>query len=355
MADFYFERTQFDALWQRIEAGENIIFLGPRRMGKTLMCRHLVRHAQNLGWLAKVIDISGCRDEEHMVRTIESNTADFVSKAKQWLRRTKINIAGVSVEIAALPWEERGQALCADFAAHRKGALLILDEAPILLNNLLKTEHARGARFAQMLRNWRQSAPNLRWLMAGSIGLHTLAQHHKITTTINDLVPFALDALSAAEVPLFLKAYCAHRGITISDTVIAYLMQKITWHVPHHYIELINAICNASASKLLTDTAQIDLGFDALLRQRGSFLDHWNDRLDVHGLAIAKQLRKLLRSIAQHQDGVTLALLGRSDDAQLQHYLNLLEDEGYLARITRDRQMAYVFRSALLRQWWLLQ
>jgi hypothetical protein len=30
MADFYFERTQFGELWQRIKAGENIIFLGPR-------------------------------------------------------------------------------------------------------------------------------------------------------------------------------------------------------------------------------------------------------------------------------------------------------------------------------------
>lgn len=355
MTEFYFGREFEQAHAMRLLQSHNdILLVGPRRIGKTTLCRHLVAQVKQAGWKAALVDIAGCSDEEEVMRMIEAQTNSWWDGLKDLWQRSDINFGDWNARTDALPWAARGRARCQALAQHKRGALLILDEAPVFLKRLLDADRDRGERWAHALRSWRQQAPGMRFVLAGSIGLNTLAERHRITTSINDLTPLELGAFDDQQADAFLLAYAAHWRFELTDAARAQLMQVIGWHVPKHHIELISAAQQASRSNNLTEAAQIDAGLAALLRHHGSFLVHWRDRLDDYGSNDARKLRDLLTRIAQVPQGVAAGSLGPDDGTQ-RYFLNLLEDEGYLARIEKPGGRHFAFRSALVRAWWMQQ
>jgi uncharacterized protein len=223
----------------------------------------------------------------------------------------------------------------------------------MFLQRLLAHDAKAGARWLHALRDWRESAPHLRVVLAGSIGLNTLAARYQLTTAINNLKPFHLEAFTEADTPAMLAAMAEHKKVVLLDAAQSHLMATVGWHVPHYYDELIDAACQSARAQRLESAAHIEAGLNLLLSTPGSFLTHWHDRLNDHGNAEADAMRKLLRQIAPDPHGKTRASLGPIKATAIDHHLQLLIDEGYIATIGQGPEQRLQFRSGVVRAWWL--
>lgn len=355
MSNFFYGRSwEIEACWLLLTQGSNLLILGPRRIGKTQLCRRLLERAEGLKWRTAYVDIAGCLDETSVVDKIESSTDTLTQKMGAIAQRVDFNVANIgSAKLNLLPWEQRGLARFQQLAAANAPALLVIDEGPVFLQRLLARDSNAGARWLHAMRDWRESAPHLRVVMAGSIGLHTLAGRYQLTTAINNLKPFPLEAFSSADTPALLAAMAAHKSLQLSPEAVLRLMQLVGWHVPHYYDELIDAAWQCARQTQLDSAAQIDAGLQRMLSNPGSFLKHWHDRLIDHGSAEADAMRKLLHRIALDASGQTRLSLGQVRNKTIDHYLQLLIDEGYLAQSGEGSTQRFQFRSPVVRAWWL--
>jgi uncharacterized protein len=354
MTAFYFGRDyEINECWRLLTQGRKLLLLGPRRIGKTQLCHQLRARAEQANWPHFFVDIGGCEDEEQVVSLIEQETSNWWQKSVSLLHRSNIKIENVGeMQVQALSWEQRGLARFKNLAAENKPALLVLDEVPVFLQRLLRDNVKRAERWLQAFRSWQQDADHLRLIVAGSIGLNTLTQRHRLTTGINNLLTFTLEAFSDNDAVSLIQALAKHKGRAIAPAAQTRLMEIVGWHVPYYYDELIEASLQARKTAALNDANDVDAGLERLLANAGSFLSHWHDRLSDHGHAEADQLRKMLSRIARAETGCDRATLGGVRDEQIDYFLSLLGDEGYTATSPTNPQI-FVFRSGLVRQWWL--
>lgn len=355
MSDFFYGRNwEIDECWRLLAQGSNLLILGPRRIGKTQLCRRLLERAEGLRWRTAFVDISACEDETGVVERIEGATDTIWQKLGAFVERLDVNVDGMgSAKLKALTWEQRGLARFQQLANVKEPALLVIDESPVFLQRLLARDIKAGARWLHAMRDWRESSPHLRVVMAGSIGLHTLAGRYQLTTAINNLKTFELEAFSSEDTPSLLEAMASHKRLRLSVDASKHLMQLVGWHVPHYYDELIDAACQSARAKQLDSAAQIDAGLERMLTNPGSFLKHWHDRLSDHGKAEAEAMRKLLHQLASDAAGQTRLSLGQVKNQTIDHHLQLLVDEGYLATTGTGASQHYLFRSGVVRTWWL--
>jgi uncharacterized protein len=354
MSDFFYGRTwEIEQCWNLLMQDKNLLILGPRRIGKTRLCRRLLERADSKKWRTAYVDIAGCADETTVVEKIESATNSIWQTMAAFAKRLDVAIDGTTAKLNALSWQQRGLARFQQLANASEPALLVIDEGPMFLQRLLAHDAKCGARWLHTLREWRESAPHLRVVLAGSIGLNTLAARYQLTTAINNLKHFHLEAFTEAETPALLTAMAAHKNVVLEAEAQTHLMTTVGWHVPHYYDELIDAACQSARSQRLDSPVHIDAGLQLLLSNPGSFLTHWHDRLIDHGKAEADAMRKLLRQIAPDPKGKTRASLGPIKAAAINHHLQLLVDEGYLAATGLGPEQRLQFRSGVVRAWWL--
>ena len=231
----------------------------------------MLERAERQKWRTAFVDISGCEDETSVVDKIESATNTLLQKIGAFAGRLDVNVEGVgAIKVSSLSWEERGLARFQQLASESQKALIVIDEGPVFLQRLLARDEKAGARWLHAMRDWRESAPHLRVVMAGSIGLNTLAGRFQLTTAINNLKRFHLEAFGSAQTPEMLIAMAAFKGVHFGEGIIDHLMRIVGWHVPHYYDELIEAAKQSARSNQLQTTAQIDAGLARLLNDPGS-------------------------------------------------------------------------------------
>jgi uncharacterized protein len=244
----------------------------------------------------------------------------------------------------------------------------MLDEVPVFLMRLLKSDptEERARQFLATFRTLRQGnadqeADAVHWILAGSIGLDTLARRYRMTTEINDLQPFELGPFTPEMADEFLRAMGVTEGLELQPDVRSRICEKAEWLIPHHLHVLFNGLrdrCEDARSGATVDL--VDAAFEALLGHAyRSYFDPWYVRLtDELGPPEDGYARRLLSVAARDTRGALLSALSQSlareiPDANARReallwLLDALARDGYLVK-ERDR---WRFRSPLLREYW---
>lgn len=376
--DLYGRDYELARLWEKLEQGEHILMLAPRRVGKTSLMQEL-RRAPRKNWDVVYIDVEdGDSPADCMAAILAALAADpqyqshfksfpFPNAVKEVLGHlSAVRVGTLRVELKGAMGREWGQA--ADQLQARltslpdsgRHLLIIIDELPFLLSRLLGAED--GKRNAELLlsrlRHWRQ-APELRGrfhtLVGGSIGLEGVLRRAHLSGSINDLVPFHLDSWDRATATEFLKRLEGDRGFRLDDGSIAQVLDLLHDPVPYHVQLFFGALCDAcrsEASRLSPEVIERCFAERLTGASGAAYLDHYAVRLarafdeDEHETA-----RDILNRVCRRKDGAVLAafedLIQRSEQTFLS-VLRDLEADGYLDR-DADRLK---FRSNLLREWW---
>lgn len=383
--DFFDRDEECGRIWRRLET-DHVLLPSPRRVGKTSILRRLQRDARAHGFAGAVfVDVGGAQSEDEFVDRLIRRLAEDPATAPA-LRTQKrgpfarllgrvqaLSAAGLGVQLAAgerTSWQETGRSAALALRATGRRWLILLDELGVVVQGLLRRDPGgqRARTFLQWLRNdVRQDRPDpgasgeLRFVVASSIGLPTLADLHRLSDTINDLHPQPVDAFAPDVADRFLGELAEPRRMTLEPAVRARIREHVGWTIPYFLQAFFAELAQRCGDASRPTTADVDAVFDELLsvHRRGVYFDWWSQRLDEElGRPRADWAKAMLSASARTAEGCSRSMLEQSITGlvrdpeyrswALQRLPELLESDGYWV-LDGGR---YRFRSGLLRAFW---
>lgn len=386
-SDFYNREAELIDLWRKLET-DHVLLLAPRRVGKTsLMYKLMAEAPQRPDTYAIYLSVPDIDTElefvERLYRAVLESPQASSRLGRVWdaLKSSSIGKFFNRIESVGIPelfevgwreakpedWETLGRELINALRKLEGRWLILVDELPVFVLNLIKQDPtaARARTFLYWLRQMRQMPPpegeRLRFLLAGSIGLDTVASRYRMGDTINDLTIKTLGAFSPETADRFLAVLGNDYGLNLSPEVRQRICERAEWLIPY-YLQLffggLLEIC--SDERAVPSVAMVDEVFEVLLSHgRRSYFDYWHQRLTEElGTPQDEWASALLNTCSRDATGVTrqtfAATLSRyiSDTNQRDETLNWLIDvligDGYLV----ETEGRYRFRSSLLREFW---
>lgn len=374
-----------------ILANDDILLLGPRRIGKTSICRAVMKLVQANDWRAIEINVASCQDERGFLDKLNGalmpELASLGSKVGSAItgafggivnRIKSIKVAGtVGVELggpAFEEWTEVGSDVLKLIGQVEQRWLIYVDELPIMLFNIIRNDQANGVqrvrRFLDWFRNDVRALPAthaVRWLVSGSVGLDTLVQQHGMADTINSLNHQSLAPFSTNVATDMLATLARDYHIALEAADARAIVDAIQWPQPyylqiafHHLRDLV------LSHPAIAPAGLIGLAIDKMV-QPGSDNDfhHWEKRLEQQlsrsDAAHAQALLKLVaRDPAGAQPEILLdALAARMPQASPEQarsaFINLrdiLQRDAYWWADDGSGIRRYRFRLEPLRRWW---
>lgn len=373
--DFFNRVNEIEAFWRDLET-DNLLLLAPRRVGKTSLMRKMEENAGEHGFSPVFVDVSDCADELRFVERLyvsilETNAGDRLwNRVKEsWLGQTiqrvqKIGGAGFSVEFRAndAAWSRLGEEL-ADALSRLDGRWLIqIDELPVFVLKLLNqgeaAQRARVREFLYWLRRLRLEHGNVRWMLAGSIGLDTVTTRLNMADSINDLRIGALGAFDETTADDLLGALAEAYEKVLTPVVRKHVIVRAGWPAPY-YLQLIFHEIRDVEGRITK--ADVDRAIEGLLGPKHrNYFDYWRQRLyEELGRTDAELAVAVLNAACREPAGVTRTALNHSlasaiseaeaREEKLRYLLDVLHNDGYLVEVRGRRH----FQFPLLRDYWL--
>ncbi|MFJ4999766.1 hypothetical protein ACIP5T_16565 [Microbacterium sp. NPDC088619] len=348
----------------RLLNGENLLLTDPRRMGKTQWLRHLER--TTVAFTPVFINYESARTSDELFE----KTADalvhaarlpkrFLDGLLQFLKPIEgASAMGVSLDLrVGGTAAQRLQNLITtlnDETASDSGrpVLLLIDELPLAIRNITENQSPEEARIVlQTLRALRSSAPNVRWILCGSIGLHHVVTQCGATKgDFNDLQSIPLGPLEKTEADelserLLLGAGC----VSPSPAAIAELRERCG-RIPFLMHKIAQMIGERSTSEATPDLI-VDV-FQGFLddRDESGAVTHFVERFDVNYGEDRDEAMGILDRVAMDESVVVTQILnhesGRNARARL---IDLLVDDHYLI----ESSGVLTWRYPVLKRIWL--
>jgi hypothetical protein len=286
---------------------------------------------------------------------------------ESWLGRTisRVKKAGAGVfsiefEPGNMDWARMGEELAEALEGLDGRTLIQVDELPVfvlkLLNREDETEQGRIREFLYWLRRLRQAYPRVRWMLAGSIGLDTVASRLNIADSINDLAIETLGAFDVETSHALLRELAKTYNVELADGVRRHILVRVGWPIPHYLQLIFHKLRDCKKPQ----NADVDAAVDTLLdaHHKGVF-DYWRQRLrDEMGRPDADHAASLLNSACRTPTGVRRSSFQQAltraipdpdlREEKLRYVLDVLENDGYLV----EHEKSWMFRSPLLREYW---
>jgi hypothetical protein len=386
-SDFYDREVELADLWRKLET-DHVLLLAPRRVGKTsLMYKLLDEAADKPDTYALYLSVPDIDTEiefiERLYRTVIESPQAGSRLSRIWdnIKSSSVGKFFGRIESIGIPelfeigwreakkeeWETLGRELINALRKLDGRWLIMVDELPVFVLNLIRRDQnaARARTFLYWLRQMRQMPPpegeRLRFLLAGSIGLDTVASRYRIGDTVNDLAIKTLGTFTPETANRFLEALGEDYGLDLSPEVRSRICERAEWLIPY-YLQLffggLLEIC--SDERAVPSVAMVDEVFEVLLSHgRKSYFDYWHQRLTEElGAPQDGWARALLNVCSMDANGAARQTLSArlstqiSDanerDETLNWLIDVLVGDGYLV----EEQDRYRFRSSLLREFW---
>ncbi|MCK9388550.1 MAG: ATP-binding protein [Sulfuritalea sp.] len=391
----FFGRDVDVARLRDILANDDILLLGPRRIGKTSVARAIMAQVRAEGWRAIEINVASSLDERGFLDKLESalkpelgtiagKTMDALSEAFSTLGgrikslKIPVGAGSVGVELGNADAEDWTKVACDALrliAQVEEPWLIYVDELPILLFNIIRNDAQSGVqrvrRFLDWFRNDVRALPNarkVRWLVSGSIGLDTLVQEHGMADTINSMKHQGLEAFKDEMAIAMLAKLAVRYEIDLSVADASSIVAAVQWPQPYYLQSAFHHLRDFMASNSTASPASlIEQAIDRLV-QPGADNDfhHWAGRLSVQLCrADADHALALLNLAARDPGGARaenlLAVLeGRMTNVAAEEarrtfirLRDILQRDAYWWPDDSSGVRRYRFRLEPLRRWWL--
>lgn len=377
--DFFDREKEQRLVWSKLETN-NLLLLAPRRVGKTSLMLRFKKDATVHGYRClffsvedigdetvfvrkfyeKFCEVEGC--EPILDRIMNSAVGKFLKKIK------KVSGGGVGVEFGELSgddWTQLGKSLAHALNDIKESWLIEIDEVPLFVLKLLKLEDGqkRVRAFLGWLRVLRQEHPEIRWVLAGSIGLDTVTARLNMGDTINDLQTVPLGPFSEESARRLLETLADSYGYILTPAVRDEIVRRVGWLLPY-YLQIVFSLLRDNAPEHAAQwEPPLDLIpriFDELLSPSNrNYFDYWRQRLTEElGAPDDRHATMLLNTACQDEAGSARQTLFQvlhvhvADPDQcndrLRYLLDILVNDGYLV----EDGYRYRFRFGLLRDYW---
>jgi len=380
--DFFGREAFVNLASEKLKAG-HILLAAPRRFGKTSVMYRLMDEQK---WDYRIVhaDLEHLTDPASLIAELteklvrDGKLAKFISSLG-WLSQEAWSRFRETVEEVELfevkiklkeklreSWQERGEELFKRIAAANTTVVFFLDEFPMMIDRMARSEKHRED--AKLLLHWlralrvRPDLTNVRFLIAGSIGIGRVLNELGEIASINDFESLKLDPFTPKVAADFLDALAESEKIPLSQPSKRKMLEVIGTPVPY-FLQII--FSEVSKAHLLDGEAITPRKVETIYHNKvlgvdcKTYFDHYYSRLrDYYRPHEEKAAKRTLRELA--------VVGGMTRDACFQFYklevanadveaFNLLmtdlENDFYVSFDSQKRQ--YQFSCKLLRDWWL--
>lgn len=381
--DFFAREGEQAFCWECL-ATDHLLLLAPRRVGKTSLMLKLQDTARDRGYDAALFSGAEAQDEAGFIARLYETVGKLGawSSIRQRLAEGpvgrflqalhSVELGPFSVEFSRedeAKWEMLGERLIRALDQQQEKSLILVDEVPIFILSLLRLDPSgeRARRFLNWFRSIRQrsgSGGSLRWLLAGSIGLDTVAARLNLGDTINDLHIFHLGAFTREVASDLLDELSRSHKLPLSSDASERILDRVGWTIPF-YLQLVFSELRSQQPSDRTEVTpeRVDQAFESLLRPaKKAYFDFWRQRLvEELGKPDSDFALTLLNAVAVDPYGASRGTLSqclakpirnaeqRRD--KLRYLLDVLINDGYIVEV--DGSDRFHFRSPLLREFWV--
>jgi uncharacterized protein len=358
-----------DEFWREVRKGNHILFVAPRRVGKTSVMKDLASNCPE-GFVCIYEDIEGVRSRADFYKRLFElilhcahrsklkEAKAFIANCLAKYRIQEISKSGIKLDVKDLDYEKEVRNLIPELKNAEVHAVIFLDEFAEVINKLKKNDQVQDAiDILHTLREIRSDEDfrHFTVVYAGSIGLEFVIKNIDRPKLINDLHPIKLIALTDEEGSRLIRQLTKKATIFFSEEVVTYLKTKIEYLLPYYLqlmVEAIDEICfKSNETQVANET--VDAAFQRILKERKNFED-WLERLKDYQKDYFPFINDLLK-YAAHKGEIPVQVVydkanryGRVED-----YMDFVEElihDGYLME---SETHVYRFISPLLRQFWI--
>ena len=197
-----------------LERGAHVLMTAPRQVGKTSLMREMECDPRN-GWIVVYADVEACTEPGDIIAEILGEIAkkeefkkkfwdemsDLFDKAAGWVGSISVAIFKAEIRSAMKGNWQRGvekfRNLLRSSTPNDRKLLIIIDELPTSINNMLKNEEQKREAeiFLSWLRKLRQDQKlrnKVHTLLGGSIGVESVMRRMGKSLLINDMTTYHL-------------------------------------------------------------------------------------------------------------------------------------------------------------------
>lgn len=380
--DFFGREAFVNLASEKLKAG-HVLLAAPRRFGKTSVMYRLMDNPQ---WDYRIVhaDLEHLTDPASLIAELTEKLAKDGKLAKfinnlSWLpqeawARFRDTVEEVELFQAKIKlkerlresWQERGEELFKRLAAASTTVVFFLDEFPMMIDRMARSEKHRED--AKLLLHWlralrvRPDLTNVRFLIAGSIGIGRVLNELGEIAAINDFESLKLDPFTPKVAAEFLDALAASAKIPLSQPSKRKMLDVIGTPVPYFLQIIFSEVSKAhtldgeaiTPKKVETIYHGKVIGVDCK-----TYFDHYYSRLrdyyQPHEEKAAKRILRELAVVGQMTRDACFQFykleVANADPEAFNLLMTDLENEFYVSFNGAKRQ--YQFSCKLLRDWWL--
>ena len=379
--DLFGREQELAHIWQMLERGAHVLMTAPRRVGKTSLMRELERDPRD-GWIVAYADVEACTEPGGVVAEILGEIAEKEEFKKRYRdemsdlfgkiseRVSSISVATLKAEIRSAVksnWKrevEKFRNLLRSSTPNDRKLLIIIDELPIPINNMLKNEEQRREAeiFLSWLRKLRQDQKlrnKVHTLVGGSIGMEGVMRRMGKSSLINDMKTYHLPSWSKETAAKFLRKLSEREQFQLGESSIEEMLTLLQDPIPYHVHLFFEKLQTELADKSgLMSAESIKRCFDEQLAgfQGTAHLEHYKEKLEsIFETQEEKSMaREILKAACMQQNGIKNSDINTANSEgkkTIQLVLNELIAEKFLAIENGNVR----FCSNLLRCWWRKQ
>ncbi len=369
--DFFPRPLITNQIWEKTEAGCNLLLVAPRRVGKSSILFNLLDEPRD----NKIIiyyDSESVNNENEFYKKLYRHITEELSSPQKFKLKTEIMMKNLLSRVESIKKDgiELGESKIfyfdellnliktTEFGEAR--IIVLVDEFAQTVENILQDEGERAAiHFLETKRVIRQAPEihkKLQFIYAGSIGLENVVNRMNGSSLINDLAPIQIPPLSKREVKVLIERILHGTSVEFAQKAYEHLLDIIEWWIPFYFqliLDEANKILDEDKSKIITVDI-LNQSVKNALRER-IYFDQWLVRLRKaykgDDFSFVKELlnyvseKQTIRSIEIHDMAVNYKIENSFNDL-----VNALKYDGYLNN--NDDAKIYRFNSPLLREWW---
>ena len=388
--DFFDREELVKVVWDRLEAGNNILLAAPRRFGKTSLMYNLIDQPRP-GWKPIHVDAESIREPVNFVIALldrlmaDNRIRNFLMAswkgAGQWLRGLidSAEFAGpwdVSLKIKlkeklADHWQERGEELLRTLQtyANEEKLLIIIDELPVMFylfrDNGVSDADARA--FLYWFRKLRTDPmvgiTNCRFLVGGSIGIEGYLSQLLATDSFNDFERISMSELGRDRAAEFVQSLLDSRAIELSPASRRKILDLLGAPIPYFAQVFVAEVAMAKAGGLQQiGPKQVEEIYhrQVLDASKKNYFQHYYDRLAHYPKLEEKAAKAILKELAlahphagprQQLYAIYRSVAGESASEEVfGRLIANLENDFYIRY--RPEEQGFSFASKILCDWW---
>lgn len=383
--DFLFRETELENLWDSLRK-DNILFLAPRRMGKTSVMDRLREKPQH-DYLVVYLNVEELKSPGefclNLLNALHECQPNFLrdSLAKSWdllksvlgkiekMEAFEFKIA-LKSEFKDL-WKDRADQLIERINRSEQKILFLLDELPDMLIRMQKMPNDELDIFLNWFRKIRLNRNSrIRWLVAGSVNIEGTLDRIGQLKLINDLDKVILPPFSHKEVETFVTTMLGSRSVEFEPEVIPVIMELLGEPIPLFLQMLTQEIYRywkGTEKQKITPEEVKQIFEKSLLGERArDKLQHFRSRIDLHypeeeqeatcrildRLSLSKEgfsRSTLFVHYRQTEEKKSVPRKEQTLKLDFNRLLLLLESDFYIRETSEQR---FDFANKLLKQWW---